>query len=110
MISRIPPIGGISFFILHFDRCSERYYAVDAAVSSYLYGGDFQRGLVKVGLHHISNLISWGHYRFRFYNDVNYVTGFRRYPDDYLYFRDGDILGFDSDTLRATRSCRSLCR
>ena len=56
-----------------------------------------------MGLHHISNLISWGHYRFRFYNDVNYVTGFRRYPDDYLYFRDGDILGFDSDTLRGNQ-------
>ncbi|MDE6878275.1 MAG: hypothetical protein K2P54_04020, partial [Odoribacter sp.] len=94
---------GYQFFYSHFDRCSERYYAVDAAVSSYLYGGDFQRGLVKVGLHHISNLISWGHYRFRFYNDVNYVTGFRRYPDDYLYFRDGDILGFDSDTLRGNQ-------
>lgn len=87
----------------HFDRYTERYYAVDAAVSSYLYRGTFQRGLVKVGLHHISNLISLGHYRFRFYNDVSYVTGFRRYPDDYLYFRDEDILGFDSDSLRGNQ-------
>ncbi|MDE5639200.1 MAG: hypothetical protein K2I47_05330, partial [Odoribacter sp.] len=87
----------------HFDRYTERYYAVDAAVSSYLYRGTFQRGLVKVGLHHISNLISLWHYRFRFYNDVSYVTGFRRYPDDYVYFRDEDILGFDSDSLRGNQ-------
>lgn len=87
----------------HFDRSTERYYAADAAVGSYLSGGSFQRGLLKVGLHHISNLISAGNYRFRFYNDVNYITGFRRYPDDYLYFRDEDIPGFDSDTLRGNQ-------
>lgn len=87
----------------HFNKHTERYYAVDAALSSYLYGGKFQRGLFKAGLHHISNLLSWGNYRFRFYNDINYVTGFRRYPDDYLYFRDDDILGFDSDTLRGNQ-------
>lgn len=87
----------------HFNKHSERYYAVDAALSSYLYEGKFQRGLFKTGLHHISNLISLGNYRFRFYNDINYVTGIRRYPDDYVYFRDQDILGFDSDTLRGNQ-------
>lgn len=94
---------GYQFRYSHFDRHTERFYAVDAAVGSYLYRGTFQRGLVKVGWHHISNLINAGHYRFRFYNDVHYVTGFRRYPDDYLYFRDEDILGFDSDTLRGSQ-------
>lgn len=94
---------GYQFRYSHFDRHTERFYAVDAAVGSYLYRGTFQRGLVKVGWHHISNLINAGHYRFRFYNDVHYVTGFRRYPDDYLYFRDEDILGFDSDTLRGNQ-------
>lgn len=94
---------GYQFRYSHFNKYTERYYALDAAVSSYLYRGKFQRGLVKVGLHHISNLISVGHYRFRFYNDVNYVSGFRRYANDYLYFRDEDILGFDSDTLRGNQ-------
>lgn len=87
----------------HFNKHTERYYAVDAALSSYLYSGNFERGLFKMGLHHISNLLSWGNYRFRFYNDVNYITGFRRYADDYVYFRDVDILGFNSDTLRGNQ-------
>lgn len=87
----------------HFNNHTERYYAADMALGSYVNGSGFERGVLRMGFHHISNLLSLGIYRFRFYNDVNYVTGFRRYPDDYLYLRDVDILGFDSDTLRGAQ-------
>lgn len=87
----------------HFDFQTERLYSFDAALGSYVNGGGFERGLFRIGLHHISNLQNLGSWRFRFYNDVNYITGFRRYPSDYLYFQDYDILGFDSDTLRGNQ-------
>lgn len=87
----------------HFDFQTERLYSFDAAVGSYVGGGRFERGLFRMGLHHISNLQNLGSWRFRFYNDVNYITGFRRYPSDYLYLQDYDILGFDSDTLRGNQ-------
>lgn len=55
---------------------------------------------LKVGGSHISNLCSLGNLKFRFYNDIRYVKGIRRYPADYLYLEDTDIRGFTSDTLR----------
>lgn len=87
----------------HFDFQTERLYSFDVGLGSYVNGGGFERGLFKLGLHHISNLQSLGSWRFRFYNDINYVTGIRRYPTDYLYFEDYDILGFNSDTLRGNQ-------
>lgn len=83
----------------HFDFPTERLYSFDAAIGSYINEKGFERGMLKVGLHHISNLQALGSWRFRFYNDVNYVLGIRRYPADHLYMKDYDILGFDSDTL-----------
>ncbi len=87
----------------HFDKQTERFYAFDAGIASYINDSGFERGLLKVGLHHISNLLSLGSFRYRFYNDVNYITGFRRYPSDYVRFGDSDILGFDSDTLQGNQ-------
>ena len=45
------------------------YTHLDAALGAYLNEGGFERGLFKVGLHHISNLQTIGNWRFRFYND-----------------------------------------
>lgn len=94
---------GYEFRYSHFNRHSERFYAADAAIASYVSGKGFERGLWKMGLHHISNLLSLGSWRYRFYNDVHYIVGFRRYPLDYVRFEDYDILGFDSDTLQGNQ-------
>ena len=87
----------------HFNKHTERYYAVQAALGSYLSTNGFERGIFKFGASHISNLCSLGSLKFRFYNDVRYVKGIRRYPADYLYIEDNDIRGFDSDTLRGNQ-------
>ena len=84
----------------HFNKHSERYYAMEAALGSYVSDNGFERGIFKLGASHISNLCSIGNMRFRFYNDVRYVRGIRRYPADYLYLEDQDIRGFQSDTLQ----------
>lgn len=91
--------GRYSFFDPH----KERYYAVLGAIGSYLNKNGFERGFVKVGASHISNLCSWGTFKFRFYNDLKYVRGIRRYAEDYLYMENTDIRGFDSDTLRGNQ-------
>lgn len=83
----------------HFNKHTERYYAMQAALGSYINEDGFERGIFKIGANHISNLCSMGNLRFRFYNDVRYVRGIRRYPADYLYLEDSDIRGFQSDTL-----------
>lgn len=87
----------------HFNKRTERFYSMEAGLGSYVNESGFERGLFKLGASHISNLISFGDYRFRFYNNVNYITGIRRYPEDHLYFQDYDINGFDSDTLRGNQ-------
>lgn len=84
----------------HFNKHTERYYAFQAALGSYLSKDGFERGVLKIGASHISNLCNLGNLKFRFYNDVRYVKGIRRYPADYLYMEDTDIRGFSSDTLR----------
>ncbi len=87
----------------HFDKQSERYYAFRASMGSYLSVSGFERGILEFGANHISNLCNLGSLRFRFYNDVRYVKGFRRYPADYLYMEDTDIRGFSSDTLKGVQ-------
>lgn len=87
----------------HFNKHTERFYSVKAAIGSYVNKSGFERGLLKIGASHISNLISLADYRFRFYNDINYIRGIRRYPDDYLYFQDVDLKEFSSDTLRGNQ-------
>lgn len=94
---------GYNLYYSHFNKHTERYYAVEGALASYINESGFERGILKVGLHHISNLISLGNFRLRFYDDVNYVLGIRRYPSDYLYFEDNDVMGFSSDSLRGNQ-------
>jgi len=85
----------------HFNKYSERFYAVEGALGSYVGSGGFTRGVFKIGGSHISNLCSLGDiWKFRFYNRINYIRGIRRYPEDYLYVEDADIRGFSSDSLR----------
>ncbi len=87
----------------HFNKEDERYYAFQAAIGSYINQDGFTRGVLKLGGSHISNLCSWGSYKFRFYNDINYLRGIRRYPGDYIYMEDADIRGFSSDSLRGNQ-------
>ena len=87
----------------HFNQYTERYYALDMALGSYVSEDGFERGIFKMEGSHISNLCSLGNMRFRFYNNVRYVRGIRRYPADYLYMEDHDIRGFTSDTLRGNQ-------
>lgn len=94
---------GYECYYSHFNKQTERFYAFNAALGSYVNESGFERGLFKLGLHHISNLCSMGSFKYRFYNDINYITGIRRYPSDYLYFRENNIRGFDSDTLRGNQ-------
>lgn len=88
----------------HFNKVSERFYAVEAAWASYIGSQGFTRGVLKIGGRHISNLCSIGGVlKFRFYNSISYIRGIRRYPADYLYMMDQDIRGFSSDTLRGNQ-------
>lgn len=88
----------------HFNKLTERYYAVEAALGAYLGTDGFTRGVMKAGASHISNLCSFGgNLKFRFYNDIHYIRGIRRYPEDYLYMADYNIRGFSSDTLRGNQ-------
>lgn len=87
----------------HFNKYTERFYAFHGAVGSYVGTNGLTRGLIKLGGRHISNLISLGNWKFRFYNDVNYIRGIRRYPTDYLYIEEENIRGFSSDTLRGNQ-------
>lgn len=84
----------------HFNKYTERLYGVEAALGSYVGENGFEQGTFKLGASHISNLISLGNLKFRFYNNVRYICGIRRYPSDPLYMEDFDIRGFSSDTLQ----------
>lgn len=91
-------LGAIAHYS-HFNKFSERFYSIEAALGSYVGENGFTRGVFKVAGKHISNLIGLGNWKFRFYNDVNYVRGIRRFPSDNLYMEDYNIRGFSSDTL-----------
>ena len=99
-------IAGVCHYS-HFNKYDERYYALEAALGSYVNEDGFTRGTLKLGASHISNLCSWGSFKFRFYNDVHYVKGIRRYPGDFLYMEDRNIRGFSSDTLRGNQKLSS---
>lgn len=94
---------GMEYHYSHFNKHSERYYSVEALIGSYVNDEGFERGFMNFKAGHISNLISLGTYRFRFYNTFNYIRGIRRYPTDYLYMQNSDIRGFQSDSLRGNQ-------
>lgn len=87
----------------HFNKNTERFYAVQGAMGSNIGTGGLERGFIKANAMHISNLCNVGSCKYRFYNTVNYIRGIRRYPADYLYMQDYDIRGFRSDTLAGSQ-------
>lgn len=99
---------GVEYRYSHFNKHTERFYSVYASTGSFVNENGLERGFVKLGAGHISNLCSLGgSYKFRFYNNINYIHGVKRYPSDYLYMRDNDIRGFRSDTLRGNQKLSS---
>ena len=86
-----------------FDNENQSYYAFYAALGSYWNGNTSESGVAKAGANYISRLYNLSRHRMRFYANLDYIHGFRRNPDDYIYFDDNAIRGFDSDTLRGTQ-------
>ncbi|MDR0981898.1 MAG: hypothetical protein LBM07_01465 [Culturomica sp.] len=82
------------------DNNMHNYYGFDVAMASYINDEGFERGLLKAGFSHISDLKKIGDHRIRFYENVKYIRGYKRYYGNYLYFTDENIIGFSSDTLR----------
>ena len=56
-----------------------------------------------MGSQYISPLYDLSRHRLRFYCNADYILGTKRNPDDYIYFEDASIRGFDSDTVRGTQ-------
>lgn len=94
---------GAEAYYSHFNKYTERYYGLGISLGSYVSEEGFERGVFKMEGSHISHLCSIGNLKFRFYSDIRYVLGIRRYPADYLYMEDRDIHGFSSDTLRGNQ-------
>ncbi len=91
---------GLEYRYSHFSKYTERFYAVQTAVGSYINDNGLEQGFVKLNANHISNLISVGKCKLRYYNNINYLAGVRRYEADDLYMQDYNIRGFDSDSLK----------
>ena len=87
----------------HFNQQTERYFYTKAALSSYINEGRFERGVCDFLGSHVSNLCHLRTWRFRFYNSIRYIQGFKRYPADFLYMEDHDLRGFNSDTLKGNK-------
>lgn len=83
-----------------FDKYNEEFYSWYAALGTFLNGYTAESGVFKAGAQFISPLYELSRHRLRFYSNVDYVLGFKRNPDDYIYFEDANIRGFDTDTIR----------
>ena len=87
-----------------FDNARQRYYAFYAALGSFWNGNTSEGGVVKAGVGCFSRLYDLARqHRLRLYSRLDYIHGFRRNPNDYIYFEDDVIRGFDNDTLRGTQ-------
>lgn len=83
-----------------FDKYKDNFYSWYAALGSFWNGYTAESGVFKAGAQFISPLYELSRYRLRFYSNMDYVLGFKRNPDDYIYFEDANIRGFDTDTIR----------
>lgn len=88
--------GSYSWFSIH----SDRFYSIYAALGSFLNGTNIESGVFRLNGSFISSLKQLSRHRFRYYCSFDYVRGIKRHPDDFVYFQDYNIYGFDSDTLR----------
>lgn len=92
-----------------FNKNSNRFYAFDASLGSFLNGSTLESGVFKLGASYISPLYELFRYRIRFYSNMDYVKGINRTIGDYIYFQKNNIYGFDTDTLKGNqRLCGSL--
>ena len=86
-----------------FNKYTERFYSWYAAYGTFLNGYTAESGVLKLGSQYISPLYDLSRHRLRFYCNADYILGTKRNPDDYIYFEDASIRGFDSDTVRGTQ-------
>lgn len=86
-----------------FNKYTEWYYSMYAALGSFLNGYTVESGVFKAGASYISPLYDFSRSRLRFYSNIDYVRGIKRWSDDYIYFEDANIRGFDTDTIRGTQ-------
>ncbi|WP_294142403.1 hypothetical protein [uncultured Sanguibacteroides sp.] len=86
-----------------FNKYTNRFYAFHAALGSFMDGYDFESGVFKLGASYFSRLYHLSKHRLRFYSSMEYVKGIKRNNDDYIYFEDSKITGFDTDTLQGNQ-------
>ncbi len=88
-----------------FNSKTERYYSVALSSGGYFNTKDrVNRAFIKVEGHHITPPISLGsRYILRLYNDVSFIRGFKRLPQEYLLLDKDEIRGFSSDSLHGDK-------
>lgn len=86
-----------------FDKYADKFYSWYAALGTFLNGYTAESGVFKAGAQYISPLYELSRHRARFYTNLDYVLGTKRNPDDFIYFEDANIRGFDTDTIRGTQ-------
>ena len=94
---------GTEWYYSWFNKYTDRFYAFHAALGSFMDGYDFESGVFKLGASYFSRLYHLSKHRLRFYSSMEYVKGIKRSNDDYIYFEDSKITGFDTDTLRGNQ-------
>lgn len=80
------------------------YFYTYAGFGTYFRNGLTEQGTLSAGTKYFSNLLKLGSYRFRSFVNINYIRGFDRYSDEYIYIPRGDVFtGFVDPSFRGTQ-------
>lgn len=76
------------------------YLYTGAGLSAFYNNGHTEQGQFQGSLRYFTPLARAGRSRMRTFINMNFCRGFNRYSDEYLYFRDDDLIrGFSNDSL-----------
>lgn len=77
------------------------YLYTNAQYGIFLNGNSIEQGAFDLEMNYISNLTTFGRYRFRHFANLHYTRGYRRFDDEYLRINDNaGIRGFSNDSIR----------
>lgn len=83
-----------------YEKRSRKFYSFYMGASIYFSSKNTGQGVLKFGFNHFSQLFDVGSCKARFFVNLNYTRGIKRYVDDLIYFRNYDIFGFPAENVK----------
>jgi hypothetical protein len=73
-------------------------------IGGFYFNNAFEQGILSITNNYFTHIINGGRFKYRFFTNINYKIGIRRFDDEYISIENkGGISGLKSDLLKGTQ-------